>query len=269
MSNNRNKEESFYDDKEEYRRSLRLIDDDFMTLFFNNFNEGAQLLLDIILDRKDIKVKSVHTQEIMKSLTGRDVWLDILATDEEGNKYNIEIQRAAPGADRRRARYHSSMIDSSMMPPNSDFSDLGENYVIFITEHDILGLREPIYHIDRFVEESGEPFNDGEHIIYVNASMRNHDTKLGKLMNDLYCREVSEMHYKTLSKRVKYYKETEKGEMNMNETIEAIHKKWKEEACIENAIKMLNLGKNSFEEIAECTGLSIEKIRALAEGEAV
>ena len=138
MSNNRNKEESFYDDKEEYRRSLRLIDDDFMTLFFNNFNEGAQLLLDIILDRKDIKVKSVHTQEIMKSLTGRDVWLDILATDEEGNKYNIEIQRAAPGADRRRARYHSSMIDSSMMPPNSDFSDLGENYVIFITEHDIL-----------------------------------------------------------------------------------------------------------------------------------
>ena len=35
---------------------LRLIDDDFMTICFDNYIEGAELLLKIILDRDDLTV---------------------------------------------------------------------------------------------------------------------------------------------------------------------------------------------------------------------
>ena len=73
---------------------LRLMDDDFMTICFDNYIEGAELLLKIILDRDDLKVSEVKTQKELKNIQGRSVRLDIHATDKQGNKYDIEIQRA-------------------------------------------------------------------------------------------------------------------------------------------------------------------------------
>ncbi len=128
-------------------RGLRLIDDDFMTVCFENNIGGAQLLLNIILDRTDLTVTEVKVQKVIKNLQGRDVWLDILATDDAGAKFNFEIQRADKGADRLRARYHSSIMDSNMLKPGEDFTDLCESYVIFITENDVIGMNQPIYHI--------------------------------------------------------------------------------------------------------------------------
>ena len=48
------------------------------------------------------------------------------------------------------------------------YDALTETYVIFITENDVLKSGLPIYHIDRIVQETGEPFGDEAHIIYVN-----------------------------------------------------------------------------------------------------
>lgn len=163
---------------------LRLMDDDFMTICFDNYIEGAELLLKIILDRDDLKVSEVKTQKELKNIQGRSVRLDIHATDKQGNKYDIEIQRADKGANKERARYHSALLDSSMLNPNDDFTGLRENYVIFITENDVLGMNEPIYHIERTVLEHNVQFNDGEHIIYVNGSIRTDDSALGKLMSN-------------------------------------------------------------------------------------
>ena len=93
-------------------RGFRLIDDDFMNACFDGNIEGTELLLRIILNKPDISVESVTTQKVMKNLLGRDIWLDIDAIDSTGKEYNIEIQRADNGADRKRARYHSSMLDA-------------------------------------------------------------------------------------------------------------------------------------------------------------
>ena len=45
------------------------------------------------------------------------------------------------------------MLDSNMLGPGEDFTGLRENYVIFITENDVLGMTEPIYHVDRVIRE--------------------------------------------------------------------------------------------------------------------
>ena len=74
-------------------RGLRLIDDDFMNACFDGYTDGAQLLLRIILNKPDIRVKSVKTQRRMKNLLGRDICLDIDADDETGKEYNVEVQR--------------------------------------------------------------------------------------------------------------------------------------------------------------------------------
>ena len=66
---------------------MRLIDDDFMNACFDGYTDGAELLLRIILNKPDIRVKSVKTQRRMKNLLGRDICLDIDADDEAGREY--------------------------------------------------------------------------------------------------------------------------------------------------------------------------------------
>ena len=129
-------------------QSLRLIDDDFMTICFDNNIEGVQLLLRIILGRNDLVVTEARTQKVLKNLYGRDIWLDIYAEDSNGIKFDIEIQRSNAGAHQKRARYHSSMVDSDMLDSGCEFTDLRENYVIFITENDVLKGNRQIYHIN-------------------------------------------------------------------------------------------------------------------------
>lgn len=244
-------------------RGLRLIDDDFMTICFEDNIEAAQLLLDIILDRTDLKVSEVKTQKVMKNLQGRDVWLDIYATDSDGKKYDIEVQRADRGAHQKRARYHSSMVDADMLKAGEDFTELRENYVIFITENDVIGQGEPIYHIDRYIKEGNLIFDDGEHIIYVNGSVKSKETALGKLMSDFFCTEAKDMCYKELSDRVRFYKETEKGVESMCKALEDMRKEAVERERVDCALRMINIG-IAFDVISEATQLPIEKVRELA-----
>jgi hypothetical protein len=190
-------------------RGLRLIDDDFMNACFDGYTDGAQLLLRIILNKPDIRVKSVKTQRRMKNLLGRDICLDIDADDETGKEYNVEVQRADKGADRKRARYHSSILDAHLLQPGDDFSDLPETYVIFITKNDVIGDALPLYTIDRQITNTGKAFDDGEHIIYVNGVDRDASTELGKLIHDFFCTDPNDMHYKELADKVRYFKEDE------------------------------------------------------------
>ena len=241
-------------------KALRLIDDDFMNLVFNENIEGTELLLKIIMDRNDLKVIDVRTQSKMNNLNGRSICLDIDALDSEGAKYDIEIQRTNKGANPKRARYHSSIIDAGMLKEGDDFTDLRENYVIFITEKDAIGSNKPIYHVERMICEDNVQFDDGEHIIYVNGSIRNKETALGKLMHDFYCTEAKDMCYEELSRRVRHFKETEKGVDTMCDILDEM----KNGVRIENARKMIKSGKLSLEDIAEYSGLSLDKVRELA-----
>ena len=253
-------------DPEDLKRiqALRLIDDDFMTIFFDGYIEGTELLLKIILNRDDLKVTDVKTQKQLNNLDGRSIWLDIYASDSTGAKHDIEIQRANKGANPKRARYHSSMVDSDMLKEGEDFTDLRDNYVIFITEKDVIGTNRPIYHIDRVILEDNIQFEDGEHIIYVNGSYRAKNTALGKLMSDFFCTDAKDMCYKELADRVRMFKETKKGVDYMCDILDEMKNEAKLENKIETAQKMIKAGKLSLEEIAEYSGLSLDKVRELA-----
>jgi predicted transposase/invertase (TIGR01784 family) len=201
-------------------QGFRLLDDDFMSKVFED-KECAQLLLHIILDRTDLSVQDVHGQRSIKNLQGRSIRLDILAIDQEGRPYNIEIQRRDEGADAHRARYNSSLLDANLTSPGDHYTDLLESYVIFITERDVLKAGLPIYHIDRMIQETGTPFGDGSHIIYVNAQHKN-DTPLGRLMHDFSCTQAKDMHYPILAERVRYFKENMEGATTMCREVEKL-----------------------------------------------
>ena len=247
-------------------RGLRLIDDDFMNACFDNNIEDTEFVLRIILNRDDIIVKSVKTQQVMKNLQGRDIWLDIDALDQDGNEFDIELQRANAGADKKRARYHSGMLDAHSLRPGEDFSELKENYVIFITENDVLGRGKPLYRIERRIEETGELFNDGEHIIYVNGADRDGTTELGKLMHDFFCTDPDDMNYQQLAKKARYFKEDEKGVAGMCKVLEDMRKEVAEKAVEREreafALRMLADGM-APEKVAAYSGLTLEKVQEL------
>lgn len=243
-------------------RGFRLIDDDFMNACFDNNIEDTEFILRIILNRQDITVQSVRTQQVMKNLLGRDIWLDIDAKDQANNEFDIEIQRADKGAGRKRARYHSSMLDAHSLRPKEDFDALRDSYVIFLTEHDVIGKGLPLYRIERRIEETGELFDDGEHIIYVNGADRNSSTELGKLMHDFFCTDPDDMNYQQLAKKARYFKESEEGVATMCKVLEDMRNETAELRSIEIALRMLADGL-TIEKVAEYSGLSLEKVREL------
>ncbi|MBR3306151.1 MAG: nuclease [Lachnospiraceae bacterium] len=232
-------------------RGFRLIDDDFMNACFDGYIEGTELLLRIILNKQDIHVKKVTTQKIMKNLLGRDVWLDIDADDNSGREYDIEVQRADRGADRKRARYHSSILDAHLLQPKEDFSRLPETFVIFITENDVIGKGKPLYRIERRIEETDEPFDDGEHIMYVNGADKNTSTELGKLMHDFFCTNADEMHYKELADKVRYFKEDEKGVKSMCKVLEDMRNETAKQVMVNNIQNLMKNLKLSVEQAME------------------
>ena len=199
--------------------AFRLFDDTFMSKVFDGRKEETALLLQIILNDPGIKVVSSHAQVEIKNLQGRSIKLDIKARNSKGEIFAVEVQRQDAGAKPKRARYISSLIDGNELKARKDFEKLPETYVIFITEHDVLGGGKPIYNIDRTIQQTGKPFGDMAHIIYVNGENKS-KTKLGKLMHDFHCTEAKDMNYKLLADRVRYFKETQKGRDTMCAIVE-------------------------------------------------
>lgn len=264
MGENKTPQELDFERKhEEYLhriQNLRLIDDNFMTKVFED-KECSEFLLQVILDRDDLTIREVHSQYSLNNIQGRSARLDILAVDEQNKAYNIEIQRNDRGAEVRRARYNSGLMDANITEPGDRYDQLYETYVIFITENDILKAGLPIYHIERTIQETGMPFGDGAHIIYVNSQIKD-DTKLGRLMQDFTCTNPDDMNYPVLAQRVRYFKEDTKGVATMCRAFEEVREEGKREQAVEFARSMLADGM-PYEIVAKYTKLSVEEVKAL------
>ena len=200
-------------------QKMTLMDDIFFNSFMDNNVGAMEYILNIILARTDLKVLQVQAQHGVPNLYGRSVRFDVFATDQYGREYNFEVQNANSGADPKRARYNSDMLDLRKLKAGDDFAQLPETYVIFITANDVLGYKLPIYHIERCIMEVGKKFNDSAHIIYVNGENTD-DTPLGRLMLDFKQPDASKMSSKLLSDRMKYLKSTDEEVTKMCNIVE-------------------------------------------------
>ena len=243
-------------------RGFRLLDDDFLTKCFEGDTASIELVLQIVLEKPDLKVLDVRTQVFVENLLNRSVRLDILATDSTGAKLNVEVQRSDKGAGRKRARYNSSMMDANLLKKGEDFDKLPETWVIFITENDVMGKGLPLYPIERCFLGTGERFEDGSHILYVNGAYRG-DTPIGKLMHDFSCIDAADMYYGTLADRVRFFKESKEGIEIMCRAMEDMRNQTLKEGAINSAKRMLADGILTLEKIAEYAELPLDEVKKL------
>ena len=245
---------------------INLMNNCFMNKALDGNIPATQTILRIILNNDKIKVISVTVQRFLQNLYGHSAQLDILAEDEQGRKFNVEVQRSDEGSSPKRARFYSSALDMHFLEAGKKYEALPETYVIFITENDVLEEGRPLYSIDRYVNESGKTFTDGSHIVYVNAACQD-ETPLGKLMQDFACKNPDDMHYKELADSVRYFKTTKEGELDMTDVIElyAENKARKaEQAERINVATVMLKNHESIEKILLYTKLSQKEVDALA-----
>ena len=253
---------------------VTLMDNRFLNKALDGNIPATQRMLRIMLNNDKIKVRKVGVQQWLQNLYGHSAQLDILAEDENGTQFNVEIQRNDEGASAKRARFYCGALDMHFLDTGEKYEALPEAYVIFITEHDVLKKGWPLYNVQRCLIGNGEVFEDGSHVVYVNAACQE-DTPLGRLMQDLNCKDPSKMHYKELADTVNYFKTTKEGEANMTSVIEMYAKNQAEKVAakvaeetayqrnIEVAKEML-ADNMSIEVVTRISKLSEDEVRALA-----
>ena len=247
---------------------LRILDDTLMREVFRNNLELAQFMLRIIIGKPDLVLTKEETQYDLQHLFGsRSITLDVFGEDSDGKQYDCEVQIADDGANAHRARYHSAAMDVDNLKIREDFRSLPDTYVIFITENDVWGEGQPIYLIDRINTTTGKHFDDGEHIIYVNGAYDNKDdtSDLAKLIHDFRCKKADEMVLTPFADIMKFLKETPKGVDRMCKVMEERVKDTEYREKVNFAVKLLKRGKDTIEEIAELTGLTIEIVKQINE----
>ena len=247
-------------------QELCLMNNKFMNKVFENNIPAAELLLRIILKNDKIKVKEVKVQNFIQNLYGHSAQMDILAQDEAGVYFNVEVQRSDEGAPAKRARFYSSLLDSNLLKAGKQYEQLPVTYVNFITENDVLQGNLPLYDIDRVIKQNGADFGDGTHIVYED------DTPLGRLMQDFYCKDPARMHYSELAAKCGYWKNVKESEADMQDIIEQYAEKRAQKAVAkaereknkELVIKLSCKGM-SVEEIANILDITEAQVRELAE----
>lgn len=270
------------------------MDDVLMREMFRNDREFSQFVLRIFTGISDLEIISEETQYDLQMPGDRSVCLDVLAKDGSGRLFNIEVQRADVNAGAKRARYHSSAMFIDSSEPGCRFEELPDTYVIFVTENDVRRGNRAVYIYEKTDSVTGEPFGDGEHIIYINGAYSDSgdSSELAKLIHDFKCTASGEMYLEKMAERLRLCKETEKGVSGMcklwedrlkielderaKEMEEKIAKEMGEkiakemgekiakEKAEEMAVKLLKIGKLSIDEIAVCSGISSNKVAELA-----
>ena len=259
-----------------FLKNSSLFTDKFFSLCLKNkdFNP-MQYLIRLLLNNDKIVITNVVGQYQITSSGGKITVFDAYGeeiktietidpktqqktTEEIKIRYNIEIQRVSAGADPKRARFYSATFDAENLGKKQDYKDLTESYIIFITEHDVFKKGQTIYYVDRYIEWKDkeekvigrEPFNDGAHIIYVNASLKGKKnlpkeklTELERALHDLHCIDYRDMYCEELREPVKYLKETKEGETFMLDFFEQEIQKAKEETMKEMEAKIKEIEK--------------------------
>lgn len=246
----------------ETAEKLRVIDDSLFRLVAS-YKGVCQEILRTLLGEENLEVLEVTPQKTITSLH-RQIILDALCRLNNGRLCNIEVQKGSSNNDVKRVRFHTSAITTNKTPKGTNFEDIPDVIVVYITEYDALGNNQAVTVIKRCqcIGNTYKPVMDGETIVFANTVVKD-DSEQSELLQLFVIKDVFEhKKFPALSEAVNYFKETKDGEATMCETVENYAKEYAREYAKEIAKKMLKKN-NSIEDVVEMTGLSTDEVEAL------
>ena len=162
---------------------------------------------------------------------------------------------------------NSAHLDMRMLANGMRASEIMDSYVMVICDDDYFDKKRTIVEVERYFDD-GSPYNDGNHIMYFNASVMDLNTPEGKLAYDLNCTDPEKMHYNELREAVAAYKNSETGERKMSSVWKEVEDEGIEKGIIKGKVeRSTEVAKNllaqkvlSNEQIAQATDLSLDEV---------
>ncbi len=212
-------------------RRFRPIDDTFFEVLVQK-PKVCEEILRVILQDEELVVEQVVPQAHLRNLYGRSVCLDALCVMQDGRRCNVEVQRANNDDHLRRVRFNASLITALDSKPGTDFKEVINLCVVYITEQDFLKAGRTVYHVDKILRETGTVVDDGLREVFVNAEVNDY-TDIAELMECFKQQKIENGKFPELSAEVKRLKETEGGCDTMCELMQEFADKVRKESLAE------------------------------------
>lgn len=250
-------------------KELRLIDDVLFKLIASR-EEVCEEILRTLLGNNELKVRQCIPQYKIVG-THRELVLDCLCDLGDGVLVNIEVQKGNSNNDIKRCRFHLSSLTTTCTPAGTEFDNIPDVTVLYITEYDALKNNQSITICEMCQRNDKDnnytSMNDGGVIIYANTCVDDGTDKSELLKLFLSRSSFNNKKFPNLSKAMSYYKDDKKGVSEVCAIIEEYGKDIKNKAEKENSIKiakkLLQLGKLSIADIAKTTSLAEDEVEEL------
>ena len=248
-----------YEAQKKLISSFNLMDDTFFAAVMED-TTVCTYVLRIITGIKTLKVRSVNVQYHFRNILTHSVTLDVIAEDENGRIYNIEVQKSDNDHHPKRIRYYQANVDISFLNKGCKYRELPECWFIFISEFDPFGLGDNYYEIERKIKNTDETISNGVHEIYLNTAVTT-EREITKLMEYFRNTDENTEDFGPLSEKVRYYKKDQKGKMIMCDKVQRLI----DEASEEKDRKIAKVTMERNRAVAERKRMAAEKKRAVVE----
>ena len=250
------------------------IKDDFMFSVIMRNPKFCKPFLERILNIKISRIEYPKSQETIDlSADAKSVRLDIYVEDGKETVYNIEMQTAENRNLPKRTRYYQGMIDLNILEKGDNYKNLKRSFVIFVCTFDLFGEGRHIYTFEnRCIQnlELGLGDDTTKIILNTKGTMDDVTPEMKKLLDFIDGKEPEDDFTRELDEAVQSVRKNEKWrldymtlQMNYQEKYEQGIEQGIEQGNKQSALRMIEAGKLSLEEIALYSGLTLEQVREL------
>ena len=257
-----------FEEKKAFVQNFNVFDDTFFEMVTKD-KDAVEDILRIIFHEPELEIVELIPQSSVKNLYGRSVRLDALCRIGHDRYVNVEVQKSDRDNHLKRVRYNASCITANASDPGSNFENVRDVYIVYISRFDVFKKGRRVYHVGRALLDLSdvEAVNDGEKIIYVNGSSNvsadAEDEYVAELMAFFQNSNGLNEKFKNLSERVDELKNEESEVLAMCQLVEDYAREQKKTQAVEIALKLIAGGVLNDGQIAEATGLLVEEVRDL------
>lgn len=206
---------------------LTLLSDVFMSVVLSDLG-ACQHVVRILTGDHEIRLKSVRTQYVISKAVTRGARLDVLAEEQNGMLYHLEIENTDTVDHPRRTRFYGALTDGELLRKGADYGGLPDRRIFYISRTDIWKQGYTVYEEEKRFRQTGLLHEDGAHVTYVNAAIDD-GSRTAKMMSYFRTADPFDDSEGELSKRVRFLKTEEGGREIMCEIMERIREEGRKE----------------------------------------
>ena len=207
-----------------------LMDDATMMMAVEGDIEAATAMLKPLLPEEDFTLKEVKVQFTIppSQADGRRVIFDALALDQNGNSFDIEVQKADKNFSVERMVYYAcSLVHANALKRKDDYEKFRRVVVVFFCDGDFLNAKIPVSRIVPGLttnDQITETYEDLMLVLIANTQSSDAHGELAKLFADMRQANPGKMNASALANALGRVKNKDMDEITLQWVIDHMSK---------------------------------------------